>query len=165
MNDWPLRPVKSFDDLVKEMLRNSIYLEVVAMHSGLRTDFFTHLPLIVKLFKEHACLLGKFEKLISVGDVQAYFSNFLIPGSKNSRVVIQAIQAKRTGVTGVMPDGRLMRANGPLGAPAPDNVDPYRFEYVVDGQRMYCGRAVPVGAPPRPSNYSIWDEVKEQWTL
>ncbi|NCC10507.1 MAG: DUF4373 domain-containing protein [Bacteroidia bacterium] len=165
VNDRPLRPVKSFDDLVKEMLQNSTYLEMVAMHSGLGTDFFTYQDLIVKLFKEHACLFGKLEELISVGDVQAYFTNFLIPGSKNSRAVIKAIQAKRAGVVGVMPDGRLIGANGPLGAPAADNVDPYRFEYVVDGKRMYCGREVPVGAPPRPSNYAIWDEVKEQWTL
>jgi|GEM_PF-4886571 len=89
--DDPVRTVYSFDELVEKMLQSSCYMEVVAMHSRLGEKFTQHLNLIVKLFKNHVYLRGKLEKMTSLGEVQSYFSNFLIPGSSNSKAVIKAI--------------------------------------------------------------------------
>ena len=97
--DDPVRTVYSFDELVEKMLQSSCYMEVVAMHSRLGGKFTQHLNLIVQLFKNHVYLRGKLENMTSLGEVQSYFSNFLIPGSSNSKAVIRAIfDAEREGI-------------------------------------------------------------------
>lgn len=138
----PIQPYPGWEALVDEMAAGEDFMNRAGMHSGLRELYIRNRKQIVEIFKDHILLHGKQDKMMNLGEVQSYFSNFVADGSytnkKIRKTLIQGIQKQ---------DG--------------ENV--YRFEERVDGKRMYLGHPIPDDAPPRPNASAVWDDVLHKW--
>lgn len=141
----PVRPYRGWESLVDEMAASEDYMNQAGMHSGLGELFISNEKYIVQLFKNQICLQGKQDRMVNLGEVKSYFSNFVANGSmtnKRLRAVLKHEMSQRN------------ERNGRYA---------YRYEELVDGQRMYLGHTIPDDAPPRPDASAVWDGVRKKW--
>ena len=135
--------IKTWTDWADEMERDDAYMELVAIHSGLRALFVANRKRIVELFKEHVKLYGKADGLITLSDVKYYFTNFMRSDTPTCKLLEKRLQDEEK---------------------ARKAADPYRFESVSNGVREYPeGGVIPNDAPPRPSRYSVWSVPQRAW--
>lgn len=140
----PPVPIRPWQLLVDEMVADRPWMELVGMRSGLGQLYIDHRAEIVELFRKHVRLYDKGGGLLRLQDVKQYFANYLTAGSRTCQ-----------GVREKLLDGIRQQQ-------ASTGVSPY--ETLVDGRRTYLGRVIPDDAPPRPDEFSVWDEDKGKWT-
>ena len=142
--ELPPVPIRPWQTLVGEMVADRSWMELVGMRSGLGQLYMGHCDEVVELFRQHIRLYDKGGGLLRLQDVKQYFANYLAPGSRTCQGVRERL----------LDDLRRQQADA--------GVSPY--ETIVDGQRTYLGRPIPDDAPPRPDEFSVWDEEKKKWT-
>lgn len=140
----PIAPIRSWQSLVDEMTADTSWMELVGMRSGLAQLYVDHRAEIVELFRQHIRLYDKGGGLLRLQDMKQYFANYLAAGSRTCQGVRDRL----------LDDIRQQQADA--------GVSPY--EAIVDGRRTYLGRPIPDDAPPRPDEFSVWDEEKRKWT-
>ena len=135
---------RKWELLLDEIFREQSWVEIQAMHSGMRQHFMEELPEILDFFKSHVRTYGKEDTIFSESDAKSYFSNFIRPASA-TRKALDAHLAKQQRT------GRIQ--------------DPYRYEHrdPLTGARSYCGRPIPQNAPPRPNENAVWSEELQEW--
>lgn len=143
-NSSALSPIRSWETLVDEMAADRSWMDMVGTHSALGQLYIDHRDEVVDLFRQHIRLYDKGSGLLRRNDVRQYFANYLAAGSRTCQGVRQRLL-----------DALRQRQTD-------DGVSPY--ETIVDGHRTYLGRPIPDSAPPRPDEFSVWDEDKEKWT-
>lgn len=138
----PIQAYPGWEALVDEMAASEDYMNQAGTHSGLGMLFIRNRKFIVQFFKNHVCLQGKQGRMINLGEVKSYFTNFVANGTITNKKIRIALRQV------------IARQNGQYA---------YRFEDVVNGKRMYLGHAIPNDAPPRPDASAVWDDVKKKW--
>lgn len=130
----------AWEEYVDELDGDESWKELMAMRSGMKRQFFTLYPRIVKSFKNHVRCMGKEHHILSPGDAKRYFCFFINPGSATYIRLLDELKQQ-------------------------EDDDPYRFEYrdKETGKRMYCGLVIPDEAPPRPSEQAVWNPEKKIW--
>lgn len=141
----PVCPYQKWESLVDEMAASEDYMNQAGMHSGLGKLFISNEKYIVQLFKNQICLQGKQDRMMNLGEVKSYFSNFVANGSVTNKKIRVALEYEMS---------QQNKRNGRYA---------YRYEQLVDGKRMYLGHEIPDDAPPRPNSSAVWDEVKKKW--
>ena len=137
--------VEHWERYIDEAFADGSWLEVVAMHSGMRQRFLDNLPDIAGFFKQHVRTYGKEPSLCSVADAKGYFGNFIRQGSPTQKAL----------------EAELRRQTDRQAA-----ADPYRYEErdPATGQRSYCGgQPIPADALPRPDAFAVWDGARHCW--
>ena len=129
---------------IDQAMKEESWLEVVAMHSGFGLDFMAHKPTIIQAFKEHICMQGTENSILSLQDAKAYFANFIRSNTKTNQRIRELISEQKK---------------------QEETVNPYCFESIdpKTGERSYYGNSIPLHAPPRPSNVAVWDNEGSCW--
>lgn len=138
----PVQPYPGWEALVDEMAASQDFMCQVGVHSGMGVLYLQNQRRILQLFKDHIRLHGREERMITLGEVKSYFTNFLCCGSITNRKIRAALMKEVDGRSGQYA---------------------YRFEERVGGKRMYMGHVIPADAPPRPDASAVWDDVKKKW--
>lgn len=138
----PIQPYPGWEALVDEMETNEDFMNRAGIHSGLRGLYIRNRKQIVEIFKNHILLQGRQDRIMTVGEAQSYFSNFVADGSYTNKKIRQAL------IQDIQKQG---------------SEDVYRFEERVGGKRMYLGHPIPDDAPPRPDASAVWDDVLRKW--
>ena len=129
--------VPTWERYIDELKDDEQWMELVAMRSGLKQQFYTLFPRIVESFKRHVRAIGNEGHIVSSGDAKHYFWFFMNPSSPTYKNLILELQKP---------------------------VDKGKYKYEdrdpVTGQRSYCGVPIPDDAPPRPNNQAVWCDGK-----
>ena len=129
--------VPTWERYIDELKDDEQWMELVAMRSGLKQQFYTLFPRIVESFKRHVCAIGNEGHIVSSGDAKHYFWFFMNPSSPTYKNLILELQKP---------------------------VDKGKYKYEdrdpATGQRSYCGVAIPDDAPPRPNHQAVWCDGK-----
>lgn len=136
INDW--------ETYLDEAIQDEAWMELLAMNSGMSKMFVRNRDAAVDIFRQHVNLQGKNTQITSVGDIKAYFANFLRPGTPtNKHLAAQLTQREEA----------LWKHS------------PYRFETIdpETGERTYYGNPIPADAPPRPNDNAVWTPECAQW--
>jgi hypothetical protein len=129
--------VPTWERYIDELKDDEQWMELVAMRSGLKQQFYTLFPRIVESFKRHVRAIGNEGHIVSSGDAKHYFWFFMNPSSPTYKNLILELQKP---------------------------VDKGKYKYEdrdpVTGQRSYCGVPIPDDAPPRPNHQAVWCDGK-----
>ena len=129
--------VPAWERYIDELKDDEQWMELVAMRSGLKQQFYTLFPRIVEGFKRHVRAIGNEGQILSLSDAKHYFWFFMNPSSPTYKNLILELQKP---------------------------VDKGKFQYEdydsATGQRSYCGIPIPADAPPRPNVQAVWNEGK-----
>ena len=129
--------VPTWERYIDELKDDEQWMELVAMRSGLKQQFYTLFPRIVESFKRHVRAIGNEGHIVSSGDAKHYFWFFMNPSSPTYKNLILELQKP---------------------------VDKGKYKYEdrdpATGQRSYCGVPIPDDAPPRPNNQAVWCDGK-----
>ena len=129
--------VPTWERYIDELKDDEQWMELVAMRSGLKQQFYTLFPRIVESFKRHVRAIGNEGHIVSSGDAKHYFWFFMNPSSPTYKNLILELQKP---------------------------VDKGKYKYEdrdpVTGQRSYCGVPIPADAPPRPNHQAVWCDGK-----
>ena len=129
--------VPTWERYIDELKDDEQWMELVAMRSGLKQQFYTLFPRIVESFKRHVRAIGNEGHIVSSGDAKHYFWFFMNPSSPTYKNLILELQKP---------------------------VDKGKYKYEdrdpVTGQRSYCGVPIPTDAPPRPNHQAVWCDGK-----
>ena len=137
--------VDHWERYIDKAFGDRAWLEIIAMHSGMKQGFLDNLPDIIGFFKQHVRTYGKEPTLCSVADAKSYFGNFIRQG---------------------MPTLKALRAELDKREKKKKKEDLYRYEErdPQTGQRTYCGQVIPPDAPPRPSENAVWSDELREWS-
>ena len=129
--------VPTWERYIDELKDDEQWMELVAMRSGLKQQFYTLFPRIVESFKRHVRAIGNEGHIVSSGDAKHYFWFFMNPSSPTYKNLILELQKP---------------------------VDKGKYKYEdrdpTTGKRSYCGVPIPDDAPPRPNSQAVWCEGK-----
>ena len=129
--------VPTWERYIDELKDDEQWMELVAMRSGLKQQFYTLFPRIVESFKRHVRAIGNEGHIVSSGDAKHYFWFFMNPSSPTYKNLILELQKP---------------------------VDKGKYKYEdrdpATGQRSYCGVPIPADAPPRPNSQAVWCDGK-----
>ena len=129
--------VPTWERYIDELKDDEQWMELIAMRSGLKQQFYTLFPRIVESFKRHVRAIGNEGHIVSSGDAKHYFWFFMNPSSPTYKNLILELQKP---------------------------VDKGKYKYEdrdpVTGQRSYCGVPIPADAPPRPNSQAVWCDGK-----
>ena len=129
--------VPTWERYIDELKDNEQWMELVAMRSGLKQQFYTLFPRIVESFKCHVRAIGNEGHIVSSGDAKHYFWFFMNPSSPTYKNLILELQKP-------VDKGKYKH----------EDRDP------TTGQRSYCGVPIPADAPPRPNAQAVWCDGK-----
>ena len=129
--------VPTWERYIDELKDDEQWMELVAMRSGLKQQFYTLFPRIVESFKCHVRAIGNEGHIVSSGDAKHYFWFFMNPSSPTYKNLILELQKP-------VDKGKYKH----------EDRDP------TTGQRSYCGVPIPVDAPPRPNAQAVWCDGK-----
>ena len=129
--------VPAWEKYVDELQQDEQWMELAAMRSGMKQQFFTLFPRIVESFKRHVRSLGNEGSILSPSNAKHYFFFFLNPSSPTYKNLILELQKPKD-------KGKYKH----------EDRDP------TTGQRSYCGVPIPDDAPPRPNAQAVWCEGK-----
>ena len=129
--------VPAWERYIDELKDDGQWMELVAMRSGLKRQFYTLFPRIVEGFKRHVRAIGNEGQILSLSDAKHYFWFFMNPSSPTYKNLILELQK-------------------------PADKGEYQFEDYdsATGQRSYCGIPIPADAPPRPNEQAVWSDGK-----
>lgn len=138
-NPDQLQPYEGWEIYINRLAHEQVWLDVIAIHSGMKERFMKELPLILQFFKEYVRSQGKESHIMNLSDAKSYLYNILIPGNSAYRKLMAYLDQHQP-------------------------VDIYRFERRdAQGNRSYCGVPVPAYAPPRPNDRSNWNDELKVW--
>ena len=128
----------AWERYVDELAKEQIWIELMAMRSGLGEGFVHRFGEVLKHFKQHIQSLGNEKDIQSPSDAKRYFCFFNTPGSVTFRKLVDELQK-------------------------PVDKGEYKYEDrdPTTGQRSYCGVPIPADAPPRPNSQAVW--CKDKW--
>ena len=129
--------VPTWERYIDELKDDEQWMELVAMRSGLKQQFYTLFPRIVESFKRHVRAIGNEGHIVSSGDAKHYFWFFMNPSSPTYKNLILELQK-----------------------PADKGKYKYEDRDPTTGQRSYCGVPIPDDAPPRPNHQAVWCDGK-----
>ena len=129
--------VPTWERYIDELKDDEQWMELVAMRSGLKQQFYTLFPRIVESFKRHVRAIGNEGHIVSSGDAKHYFWFFMNPSSPTYKNLILELQK-----------------------PADKGKYKYEDREPATGQRSYCGVPIPADAPPRPNHQAVWCDGK-----
>ena len=129
--------VPTWERYIDELKDDEQWMELVAMRSGLKQQFYTLFPRIVESFKCHVRAIGNEGHIVSSGDAKHYFWFFMNPSSPTYKNLILELQKP-------VDKGKYKH----------EDSDP------TTGQRSYCGVPIPADAPPRPNHQAVWCDGK-----
>ena len=129
--------VPTWERYIDELKDDEQWMELVAMRSGLKQQFYTLFPRIVESFKCHVRAIGNEGHIVSSGDAKHYFWFFMNPSSPTYKNLILELQKP-------VDKGKYKH----------EDCDP------TTGQRSYCGVPIPADAPPRPNGQAVWSDGK-----
>ena len=129
--------VPTWERYIDELKDDEQWMELVAMRSGLKQQFYTLFPRIVESFKRHVRAIGNEGHIVSSGDAKHYFWFFMNPSSPTYKNLILELQK-----------------------PADKGKYKYEDRDPATGQRSYCGVPIPADAPPRPNSQAVWCDGK-----
>ena len=129
--------VPTWERYIDELKDDEQWMELVAMRSGLKQQFYTLFPRIVESFKCHVRAIGNEGHIVSSGDAKHYFWFFMNPSSPTYKNLILELQKP-------VDKGKYKH----------EDRDP------TTGQRSYCGVPIPADAPPRPNAQAVWCDGK-----
>ena len=124
--------VPTWERYIDELKDDEQWMELVAMRSGLKQQFYTLFPRIVESFKRHVRAIGNEGHIVSSGDAKHYFWFFMNPSSPTYKNLILELQK-----------------------PADKGKYKYEDRDPTTGQRSYCGVPIPDDAPPRPNHQAV----------
>ena len=129
--------VPTWERYIDELKDDEQWMELVAMRSGLKQQFYTLFPRIVESFKRHVRAIGNEGHIVSSGDAKHYFWFFMNPSSPTYKNLILELHKP---------------------------VDKGKYKYEdrdpTTGKRSYCGVPIPDDAPPRPNHQAVWCDGK-----
>lgn len=128
--------VPAWEQYVDSLAAEEQWKEIMAMRSGLKTQFFTLYPRIVECFKQHVRSIGNEGRILSPADAKHYFCFYITPGSVTHQKLMEQLRTP------------------------PDGHSPYEERDPHTGARSYCGIAIPDEAPPRPNAQAVWGDGK-----
>ena len=129
--------VPAWERYVDELQQDEQWMELAAMRSGMKQQFYTLFPRIVEQFKRHVRSLGNEGSILSPSDAKHYFFFFLNPSSPTYKNLVLELQKP-------IDKGKYM----------------YEDRDPATGQRSYCGVPIPADAPPRPNSQAVWCDGK-----
>ena len=129
--------VPTWERYIDELKDDEQWMELVAMRSGLKQQFYTLFPRIVESFKCHVRAIGNEGHIVSSGDAKHYFWFFMNPSSPTYKNLILELQKP-------VDKGKYKH----------EDRDP------TTGKRSYCGVPIPADAPPRPNAQAVWCDGK-----
>ena len=129
--------VPTWERYIDELKDDEQWMELVAMRSGLKQQFYTLFPRIVESFKCHVRAIGNEGHIVSSGDAKHYFWFFMNPSSPTYKNLILELQKP-------VDKGKYKH----------EDLDP------TTGKRSYCGVPIPADAPPRPNAQAVWCDGK-----
>ena len=129
--------VPTWERYIDELKDDEQWMELVAMRSGLKQQFYTLFPRIVESFKCHVRAIGNEGHIVSSGDAKHYFWFFMNPSSPTYKNLILELQK-----------------------PVDKGKHKYEDRDPTTGQRSYCGVPIPDDAPPRPNHQAVWCDGK-----
>lgn len=144
----PQHPIRPWRELVDELGRNRLWMEMACMRSGYGAMLARHLPEAIEFFKQHVELYGKGDNLLTESDVRSYFVNFVSAGGRTSKALFKELTDNEA------------RKKSEL---RESSADPLRYEQIVNGKRTYLGCPIPDDAPPRPDPNAVWNEELCLW--
>lgn len=144
----PQHPIRPWRELVDELGRNRLWMEMACMRSGYGAMLARHLPEAIEFFKQHVELYGKGDNLLTESDVRSYFVNFVSAGGRTSKALFKELTDNEA------------RKKSEL---RESSADPLRYEQIVNGKRTYLGCPIPDNAPPRPDPNAVWNEELCLW--
>ena len=135
---------KSWETYLNTATQDEEWMNILTAKSGISTLFVKHPTAVIEAFRQHIQLQGKGSSLQSVEHIQAYFANFLRPGTPTQKRVAEQLVALEEEI-------RRSSFN------RYETVDPQT------GQRSYYGHLIPAEAPPRPNDNAVWSPTKSKW--
>ena len=129
--------VPTWERYIDELKDDEQWMELVAMRSGLKQQFYTLFPRIVESFKRHVRAIGNEGHIVSSGDAKHYFWFFMNPSSPTYKNLILELQKP-------VDKGKYI----------------YEDRDPATGPRSYCGVPIPDDAPPRPNHQAVWCDGK-----
>ena len=84
--------VPTWERYIDELKDDEQWMELVAMRSGLKQQFYTLFPRIVESFKCHVRAIGNEGHIVSSGDAKHYFWFFMNPSSPTYKNLILELQ-------------------------------------------------------------------------
>ena len=136
--------LKSWETYLDIATRDEHWMSILAMKSGISKLFVKHRTAVIESFRQHVQLQGSGSSQQSVADIQAYFANFLRPGTPTHQRVAEQLRALEEGVR----QTSLNRY---------ETIDPQT------GARSYYGHPIPASAPPRPNDNTVWSPTESKW--
>lgn len=141
--EMPLKRVRCWKEVLKEMPLDSQWIELACMKSGFGQLLKENLPLALDYFARHIELYKKGETLLAEQDLYEYFVNF-VTNSRTSRGLRDYLIKQR----------QTSKSGDACSSP---------YECRIDGKRSYNGRLIPDAAPPRPSADVVWNDLLNRW--
>ncbi|NDV84705.1 Lin1244/Lin1753 domain-containing protein [Bacteroides sp. 51] len=136
--------LESWETYLDLATQDKEWMTILAMNSGISKLFLKYQERIIEAFRKHVRLQGSGSSQQSVGDIKAYFANFMRPGTPtHSRVA---------GLLALLDD-----VHNRAGC------NPYETFDAQTGKRSYYGNPIPADAPPRPNDNAVWSPQENQW--
>jgi hypothetical protein len=135
---------KNWEDCFAEAMKEELWLEIVAMNSGMSQLFVKHRKWVIEAFRQHIILQGKGSTLHYVGDIKSYFANFMRQGTPTQKRIAQQL---------AQIEKELQQTSA------------HRYETIdmQTGERTYYGNPIPRDAPPRPNENAVWSKELNTW--
>lgn len=135
---------KSWEKHLDIAVNDEMWMELLAMNSGISRLFVKHRESVIEGFRRHVNLQGKGYTLHSPQDVKAYFANFLRQGTPTQKRIAEEL---------------LQREE------EEQQTEPNRYETIdpQTGERSYFGNLIPPEASPRPNENAVWSHELHQW--
>jgi len=135
---------KTWEECLEHATKDEIWVEQLAMSSGISKLFMKHRELVIELFRQHVLLQGGRPNIHTVQEIKAYFANFLRQGTPTQKRVAEQLTEREREIA---------------------ETSPYRFETIdpKTGERTYYGNPIPSEAPPRPNQNAVWSQQLNAW--
>jgi len=135
---------KTWEECLEQAIKDEIWVEQLAMSSGMSKLFVKHRELVIELFRQHVLLQGGRPNIRTEQEIKAYFANFLRPGTPTQKRVAEQLCEREREIA---------------------KTSPYRFETIdpETGERSYYGNPIPAQAPPRPNDNAVWSPKVNEW--
>ena len=137
-------PQHVWEGYLHTAMKDEIWVELLAMNSGISRLFMKHRAFVTETFRQHVMLQGRGSEIFSVADIKSYFANFLRQGTPTQKRVAELLAER---------EEQLRQAS----------TNPHETIDPQTGQRSYFGNLIPSDAPPRPNANAVWSNNEKQW--
>ena len=133
----PVSITPAWERYVDELRHEQLWIEIMAMRSGLGKAFVQRFDKVLQLFKEHVQAVAHESHIVSPSEAKRYFCFFNTPGSATFQKLVDEFHK-----------------------PADKGKYKHEDRDPTTGKRSYCGILIPDDAPPRPNHQAVWCDGK-----